>query len=362
MDADSLGQEDYWQILLSVLGVLLLVVMLSGCQVGSRREFPISSTVSSGTSATVTLSAMPTCTPIPTSSLPNLRPTWTPTPAAPPEGTVALDVVDVSQAPITLPVRGQLLVEVRRRKSSGYEVGLLDLENSQFVRVWSLVSNEIDYCGHLYWSPDGTHFVCEWKDIVPSSTWIIFSLNSKAKRSFHIRHYGDIAWSPDGRYFVSKECVGNYPQPASIYSVYDASTWSKVASVGWTHPMAGCAYNSPIQSQFADQYCNNDITWNYHSQPSSSLYCRLPLEDGRGWLLAVGGGLRSMLCTSPAECPDIETAELAEYSYSQNRFQSERYQAMVENYWLRMVDTETGVQTTYVIPEYRIVTIAWSPD
>ena len=361
MDADSFSQKDYWQTLLSAIGVLLLVVTLSGCYIGSRREFPISSTASSGTNATVTPDTMSTYMPIPTLSLPTPMPTWTPTPAAPPEGTVVLDVVDVSQAPITLPVRGQLLVEIcRRRESLECEVGLLELENAQFIRLWSLASSKVDSCSSIYWSPDGMHFVCEQADIV-TSTYTVFSLDSKTEYFIGTRSYGHVAWSPDGRYLVVKECEGHYPLVGYTYSVYDVSMWSKVASIGWTHPMAGCVYDSPIQSQFADQYCNNDTTWDGHSQPISGLYCRLPLKDGRGWLIAVDRyGLISMLCASPEECPDIESAKLTPYLPDQ--FQSERYQAIIENYWLRLIDTKTGVQRTYVIPGYRITTIAWSPD
>lgn len=361
MDIDSLSQEHYWPILLSSIGVLLLVVTLSGCYRGSRREFSISATVSSETKATTTSAMISTYTPIPTSSPPTPISTWTPTPAAPPAGTVVLDVVDVSQAPITLPVRGRLLVEIcRKRESLECEVGLLDLENAQFIRLWSLTSSKVDGCSYIYWSPDGIHFVCRQADIV-TSTYTVFSLASKTEYFIGTRSYGHVAWSPDGRYLVFKECEGHYPLMGYTYSVYDASTWRKVASIGWTHPMASCVYNSPIQSQFADQYCNSDTTWDWHSQPTSGLYCRLPLEDGRGWLIAVGHrGLSSMLCASPEECPDIESAKLAPYLPDQ--FQSERYQAMIENYWLRLIDTKTGAQRTYVIPGYRITIIAWSPD
>jgi hypothetical protein len=163
---------------MSALGALLLIITLPGCYTASPSY------------TAVDPSAIPThtATPIPS---PTSRPSRTPTPAAPPEGTIKLEGVDISQVSITMPVREKLLVTAYRTENSEHEVGLLDLKRLQFVRVWSSASSE------------GT--------------------------------YGHIAWSPDGSYLLFQNCQGHYPESGLIYSVYDASTWSKIANVGWTH-------------------------------------------------------------------------------------------------------------------------------
>lgn len=349
MNTDSPDPQNYRQVLMSALGALLLIMTLPGCYTASPSY------------TAVDPSAIPThtATPIPS---PTSKPSRTPTPAAPPEGTIKLEVVDISQVSITMPVREKLLVTAYRTENSEHEVGLLDLKRLQFVRVWSSASSELDCCWSIHWSPDGKHFVCECSNF-PMNSYAVFSFSDQQEYFLGTRYYGHIAWSPDGSYLLFQNCQGHYPESGLIYSVYDASTWSKIANVGWTHPMGACGYRPMIISQFTDQYCNTSTTWDDHGQPDSGVYCRLPLKDGRGWLLAVGStGLRSTFCASPEACPNIDSAELTEYEYSPGKFQSERYQSIIENYWLRMVDIENGIQTTYLIPGYRIKTITWSPD
>ncbi len=66
------------------------------------------------------------------------------------------------------------------------------------------------------------------------------------------------------------------------------------------------------------------------------------------------------VCSDPAS---IENG-LSKYKqyYVSPSSNSNRYQTLIENYWLRIIDNQTGVEKTYVLPGYRFEIAAWSPD
>jgi hypothetical protein len=99
---------------------------------------------------------------------------------------------------------------------------------------------------------------------------------------------------------------------------------------------------------------------------SSPNQCILPLADGRVWLLTVPEqtyDLISLACNSQEDCPSsANEVGSAAQKHSQDQRTSSHYQTSIENYWLRVVDIDTGNERAYVIPGYNITVIEWSPD
>jgi hypothetical protein len=219
------------------------------------------------------------------------------------------------------------------------------LENTQLVRLYSFTEEPgcPEYDATLSWSPDGTQFVY-FRGIVATGSFTVLRADG-SEELFLGEFYKTYAfWSPHGRYLIVKTFTGSHTAPTSGYTAYDASSWQTVCRV------ASC------------QHCN------YPESLIGDLGGRCELLVGDNHTLVLRGywgqsQVGIMLCDLQGACigyPDEQDA-INNWSYL-HQTQSVRHLANIENYWLQIVDIETGVETTYVVPGYRITAVAWSPD
>lgn len=291
----------------------------------------------------------------PTNVSPILTPRTTSTPDAPPAETINLAMVDVTEGLIQLPVREQLLVRACEAGSHTAnddeticDIGLVSFEHARFVRLrhvkewrWS--------CPQFAWSPTGTQFayyshgVTCWNDYTST---VYRADGSKEYRIPSDRIAATALWSIDGQYFAIKSCQAGNPSPGHRYTVYNASSWTPACQVGWSDPMGPCAY---------------DVT---QSGLALANQCALPLVDGREWILNVSrsnypaGDLAIRVCNNSEDC---SVTSPLDSTPATKRLEPCRYQASIDNYWLRVTDTKNGDEKTYQIPGYVITTIAWPP-
>lgn len=338
-------------IIWAAIGSVLIMAVMSGCFAPSST--PI---------ATMTLAPTLTLTV-------TLSPTPAQTPSAPPEDAVMVEIVDLSQVSLALPVRGQLLV--RACETSSFDdddesiicdFGLLDLHIAQFVRLKRLVeqvrctkfreyppSGRPESCPHFRWSPDGTQFVYYQTGWVYGTLYDSIVFRADGSTEHNLGLLSRPIWSPDGHYLVGRSCQQGRGVNGIVYTVYDAHSWEDVCRVGWSNPMGICGDKGV---------------------GSSPNQCILPLADGRIWLLTVpeqtapsSYDLISLACNSQEDCPSsVNEVDSVAQEYSQDQRTSSHYQTSIENYWLRVVDIDTGNERAYVIPGYNITVIEWSPD
>ncbi len=298
-----------------IAGSLLIATVLAGC---------ISPVIPTSTSVPVTV-----------------EPTWQPTPAMLPTEAIPIKIVDGSQGSVMSPVHGQLLVRACEKEAydkcpSAYEcdLGYVDLANAHFVRVQH-ISEEDPFCESrktdLIWAPDGTQFVYR-RGWIGSIDFIVYGADGTQKQPLGSFYLSGAFWTPDGRYLIVKTGVGPNSQPAVEYTVYDALSWKKVCVVA----------------------SGNGMIFVVGGQ------CIVPLKDGRAVFLSGTKGVEMAICNDQANCPGSNKLRPIG-SFSDQTFDSTRYQAQIENYWLRVFDSESGVARTYVIPGYRVTSIAWSP-
>jgi hypothetical protein len=294
----------------------------------------------------------PTVTPLLPSNTPTAtpRPTQTPTPAAPPAGTTMLQVVDTSTVSVTLPVHGQLLIKACDKtvydgpdKMIPCFVGLLNLDDARVVQLFHFEDRRYhprdSLCLEMTWSPDGRHFVCKQCDIG------LFTCGFAVFRADGERQFdgGYIAtWSPDGNYLEAITCVGNGLARAYTLSIYDASSWEKVCAISIGNAMV-CYTN-----------------WGGE--------CELPLADGRVWFTAPNNNyedwscFEEKVCDEAGNCTQNYIGLTNQCPFRREYATPSRYQVSIENYWLRVIDTETGSEKAFAIPGYRITNFAWSPE
>ncbi len=278
--------------------------------------------------------------PTPTAVSVTVEPTWEPTRALLPTEAIPLKIVDSYQGSVVLPVHGQLLVRACEKEAydncpGTYEcdLGYVDLTNAHFVRVQS-ISEKVSFCEDRYtdliWAPDGAQFV--YRKGFVSSDYTVYGADGTQKHSLGNYALSGAFWTPDGRYLIVKTGVGPNSQPASEYTVYDTLSWKKVCVVA----------------------SGNDMIFIVGGK------CTVPLKDGRAVFLSGTGGVEMAICPDRANCPGNNNLQPIESFYGQT-FDSAHYQAQIENYWLRVFDSETGMTRTYEIPGYRVASIAWSP-
>jgi hypothetical protein len=305
---------------------------------------------------------------------------YAPTQAAPSEEAIMLEVVDVSKAPVTLPVHGRLLIRACEKddydrchsnheppwceNTYECEIGFLDSENNRLLRLYSFIENPgwPEYGATLAWSPDGTQLVYFRGGFNSGSFTILhadgstelslgksynsyasWSPNGSTELSLGEFYNSYAFWSPDGHYLVVKTSTGSHTEPTSGYTVYDAGSWQEICRV------ASC------------QNCNI---------PASTIglgeRCELSVGDGHTLVLSGFWGqaeVSIVLCDSQESCvyyPDKEDA-INNWSYREQT-QQKYYLVKIENYWLRLIDIMTGIERAYVIPNYRITNVTWTPD
>jgi hypothetical protein len=275
-------------------------------------------------------------------------PTLTPTPI-PPDEAILLEITDTSQVTIIPPVQAKLLVKACREQDSYRRdervlipcaIGILDANNSQWIQLHYF--EDVDHrpalslCQEIEWSPDGTRFICQ-QGFLHAASYSFNVFRADGKELFD-GHYS-ASWSPDGRYLVATTCIGPNIEPAYTSTVFDANTWEKTCAITRGSPMM-CPHGTDRE-------------------------CSLPLLDGRLWVIKESSkcylGLALLVCEGKEDCSPENTGEKVQET-SRTGAVSERYQALIENYWLRITDIETGAERIYVIPGYQIKTIAWSPD
>lgn len=229
---------------------------------------------------------------------PSIAQTATP---APPESAIQLNTIGNSSIQVVPPVHNQLLIVARADTGdSVYTIGLLNPVSQQFVpitRVESYHPIEIE------WKPDGTQFIYNTRGIGDraAATWV-FSADGT-----ELFHNGmEASWIDNGRYLSVWTCQAPRMSPGNVFTVYDSVSWEEVC-----------------------QRC----------------------DGGVGAVMDCSGR-----CTPEEECPSRSEAE----SQPQAQLPG-RYQATIENYWLQITDSDTGVEQVYVLPNHHIVAIAWSP-
>ncbi len=235
-------------------------------------------------------------------------PTASHTPA-PPQGAISLKPISPSQMAISLPVQKQLAVVARESTdeySVYYVIGLLDPDTARFVQFERFKTIHVPFS--IEWNPDGTQFIYNDWDIGPDSRNATV-YRADGSKSFHPGIYAH--WTQDGRYLGAWICFGSPSNPYSAYAGYDAKSWTKVCQLCEMSGLNGC-YS-------CDYVCSDKASIE-----------ELPSE----W--------------QQAQATESPTPH--------------RYQTLIENDWLRIVDTRTGNEKIYVIPGYRFKIVAWSPD
>lgn len=235
-------------------------------------------------------------------------PTASHTPA-PPQGAISLEPISPSQTAISLPVHKQLAVVVRENTDEyvgHYAAGLLDPDTERFVQFEQFKTSHVPFS--IEWNPDGTQFIYNDWDIGPDSRSATV-YRADGSKSFHPGIYAH--WTQDGRYLGAWICVGSPSNPYSAYAGYDAKSWTKVCQLCEMSGFNGC-YR-------CDYVC---------SEPAS-----------------IEGVSRAWRQAQASESPTPH-----------------RYQTLIESDWLRIIDTQTGNEKTYVMPGYRFKIVAWSPD
>ncbi len=262
-----------------------------------------------------------------------------------PPKAITLQVVDASQVPVTSPVHGKLLIEAcentpyimpRDPHTISCFLGLLDedklirIVEYRFV-VYGLASSLCDY--GLDWSPDGTQFLCveNHSGEITTASFVVFDVNGRKKFSDTYLP----SWSPDGRYLSVMTCTGSHTEPASGETIYDAYSGEKICSV---------------------------VAGSYMACSGDKSECKVPLIDGRIWQLKgrskSNDNIDSFICDQKTGCLPAATV----IEQQQHPKLSDRYKVSIVDGELRILDTNTGVEKIYVVPEYRVKEFAWSPD
>jgi len=247
-----------------------------------------------------------------------------------PPGTIALEFTDIPQSVVTLPVYRQLLIRACKQ-AAGYDggnekydcdLGLLDLETEHLVRLAHLVGEGT--FSEIVWSPDGMQFSYHnsFSLFVSRSPTSIYCADGRELCNFDSFDAG--SWSVDGSHFIAWTCEGPKMQPGQLIVIYDAVSWEPIRVFNGS-PMV-CAVAPPrcsLQPGCLPEEASKDESDSYQAtKPSDSL--------------------------STGNAP--------------REYQSDRYQATIEDSGLRVFDTKTNTEKTYAIPGYRIMTIAWAPN
>jgi hypothetical protein len=237
-----------------------------------------------------------------------------------PLGTTELEVADVSQNVMTPPIHGQLLIRACEQitSDSDYDrydcdLGLLDLEKERLVRLVRS-EGEGEY-SEIVWSPDGMQFSYHnsFSLFVGSSPTVIYCADGREQ--CNLDSYDAGSWSADARRYGAWTCRAPNLNPGNLFVVYDAVSWEPIR---WVN-------ESPMECRVEIPHC---------SLPSS--------------------------CFPEEEAP--REAESESRAMAPKEYESDRYQATIEDKGLRVIDTKTNTEKTYVIPGYRIMTIAWAPS
>jgi len=218
-----------------------------------------------------------------------------------------LKLVDTSRVSVALPISERLLV-VARENSNGleytsthyYTIGYLDITNQRFIQLSRVKS--YPPVG-IEWKPDGTQFIYNTRGIGvgASSTWIF---QADGKELF--QEGMSASWIGDGQYVsVWTGRAPNLSGGGTVSTVYDTESWEAVCQ------------------------------------------------------LCYGQGV-FMQCYAPCAADEILPSEgtTEPESYEQR---TKRYDVAIENKGLRVVNTITGIEQTFVLPNHHIVMMAWSP-
>ena len=96
---------------------------------------------------------------------------------------------------------------------------------------------------------------------------------------------------------------------------------------------------------------------------TTSKECRLPLADGHVWSIIPNndGYFREKICNEMGSCLHDYIELTNQDPFRREYPTANRYEVSIENYWLRIIDTETGIEETLEVPGYHITNLAWSP-
>lgn len=227
-----------------------------------------------------------------------------------PPGTTELKMANASQNVVTLPVHGQLLLRACKQVATSgdrddkydCDLGLLDLENERLVRLAHLEGERAQ--SEIVWSPDGMQFSYH-NDCCMMGPYLDTTVIYRADgtEQYNLLSFDAGSWSADANYFIAWTCYGPHIDPGYATSVHDAVSWERLCAV-----------------------CEGMTCANTTGLPT---------------------------CSRPSDClPEKEAPK---------EYESERYQAIIEDIGLRVVDSKTNTEEVYAMPGYRIMTIAWAP-
>jgi len=135
-------------------------------------------------------------------------------------------------------------------------------------------------CTKIDWSPNQTQFIlgsgCAEMDSIDLS---VYSIDGTILYRLPSSWFGSAFWSPDGQYVAVTTCVGSHSENAYVYSIFDASSWNKLCTVGSGSGMI----------------C-----------PKFDRTCSLPLKDRRTWFFTghpMGAQIDISICDSVENCP-----------------------------------------------------------
>jgi hypothetical protein len=177
----------------------------------------------------------------------------------------------------------------------------LDITNQRFIQLSRVKSYPPD---EIEWKPDGTQFIYNTRGIGvgASSTWIF---QADGKELFH--EGMSASWIGDGQYVsVWTGRAPNLSGGGTVSTVYDTDSWKAVCQL---------CYGQGVFMQ-----------------------CYAP-------------------CAADGILPSEGTTEPDSYDQ-----RTKRYDVAMENKGLRIIDTTTGVEQTFVLPNHHVVMIAWSPN
>lgn len=284
------------------IALILVVFWLVACN--SRQPTPLSPIFIGATGSVRTIVATPTLMPSPTAT------------AALSEEMIALSIVDGSPSSVHVPARQQLLIVAiddegyknRCCKNVTWHIGYLNLKEKQFITIQSVLSG--DYPESISWKPDGTQFIYTEISLgVPPRYSIVF--RADGKEVFTAR-YGAL-WLQGGKYLSAITCEASNINWGIVHTIYDTDSWTKVCQI-----CEGTSLGLAME-------CSN------HS------------------------------CSPSQECPPQEASTKKEQA-TVTSSQPNRYQAVLEDKEIRIIDSQTGKQNVYIIPGYHIVLGTWSPD